>query len=128
MAIKSDAEIYKILEKHIRESTEPLTCVALHNFADVAEHARSAEKVSDFLGLMWRRGLLQRWQAPVTSTDRSRYAYSWKDNPSGDKPQLVHAVSLVNTTRRKSNVTITEEADRIVLDFDKFTLIVQAKP
>ena len=128
MAIKSDAAIYKVLEQHIKGSTEPMTCVTLYNFADVAGHARSPEKVSDFLGLMWRRGLLQRWNAPATSTDRSRFAYSWKDNPQGDKPQLVHAMSLVNTTRRKANVTITEEEDRLVLDFDKFTLIVQAKP
>lgn len=127
MAIKSDAEIYRIIEAHIKASSEPLTCVALWEHNDVREHARSPEKVSDFLGLMWRRNLLQRWSAPKTSTDRSRYAYSWVEDTEANKPKKVDVMSLVDTRHKKSNVTVTEDGNRIILDFDKFTLIVQAK-
>ena len=127
MAIKSDAEIYKILEKHIKNAKDPITCVALWDFDDVRANARSLEKVSDFLGLMWRRGMLQRWSVPKISTDRSRYAYTWQEKPEDTAPQKVRVMNVVNTQHKKSNVTITEADDKIILDFDKFTLIVQAK-
>ena len=127
MAIKSDAEIYKLIEKYLKQSQAPQTCVALWENLEIREHVVSADKLSDHLGLMWRRNLLQRWNAPKTSTDRSRYAYSWLDDPTAALPKKIDTLSVVTSTHRKSNVVITEDNDRIILDFDKFTLIVQAK-
>ena len=127
MAIKSEAAIYKIVEQYIRGSKEPLTCVMLWEHDDVKRHARSPEKVSDFLGHMWRRGLLQRWAVPKNSTDRSRYAYSWIDEPGADEPRKVEKLTLLNNGHKKSNVTITEDEDRVILDFDKFTITMHAK-
>ena len=57
--IKSEAGIYKILEDLLRASGDtPLTCVDLYNDPKVRKHATDANKVSDFLGHMWRLGLL----------------------------------------------------------------------
>ena len=123
MAIKSDAEIYQVIERHLRESKDPLTCVALWEHADVREHAPSADKVSDFLGLMWRRNLLQRWNTPKNSMDRSRYAYSWIIDPDGDKPQLV----AETVPRGRMDVNVTELEDTVVLKFDKFTVTITPK-
>lgn len=128
MAIKSEALIYKILERHIKESDQPVSCSDLWERLDVRENAKSPEKVSDFLGLMWRKGLLQRWNTPLTSTSRSRYAYSWHDDKEESPTPLdKSAPRLVNSTRRKSTVTITEIDDRVILDFDHFTMTIQAK-
>lgn len=130
MAIKSDAEIYKILERHLKESKEPLSSSELWGFDDVRANARSAEKVSDYLGLMWRRGMLQRWNTPKTSMSRSLYAYSFKDPEDAHTHTPVvelKPLSAVPQTYKKSSVVITEEENRIVLDFDKFTMTIQAK-
>jgi hypothetical protein len=94
---------------------------------DVRDNARSAEKVSDFLGHMWRRGLIQRWAVSKNSLDRARYAYSWIEETEAEKPRKIEHLKIANTRLIKSNVTITEEHNRIVLDFELFTLIVQAK-
>lgn len=129
MAIKSEALIYKIIEKHLKATTEPQSCVDLWEHLDVRQNAKSPEKVSDYLGLMWRRDLIQRWNTPVTSVSKSRYAYTWKANDETlDRPTPVtSAPRLVSTGHKKSNVTVTEDGDRLILDFDKFTMIIQAK-
>lgn len=121
MAIKSDAAIYKIIEEHIKSSTEPLTCTTLWDFDDVKQHSRSAEKVSDFLGLMWRRGLLQRWSVSNTNTDRARYAYTWNET------EETEPAPVENATARRPTVRITEHENGVSLDFDKFTIFIQPK-
>lgn len=127
MAIKSDAEIYKIIEQYLKESSVPLSSADLWERVDVQSNAKSADKVSDYLGLMWRRGLLQRWDAPATSVSRARYAYSWMSEADKVPEKVARALHSVASSYKKSNVTITEEDNRIVLDFDKFTLTIQAK-
>jgi hypothetical protein len=53
----------------------------------------------------------------------ARYAYSWR----GDEDNNVEYIRQVPNEHRRPNVTITEEENRIVLDFDKFTMTIQAK-
>lgn len=131
MAIKSELLIYKIIEKHLKSTTEPMSCVDLWEQLDVRQNAISPEKVSDYLGLMWRRNLIMRWNTPVTSTSKSRYAYTWRDEKDADKPTPVNtsdgAPRLIASKHKKANVTVTEDGDRLILDFDKFTMTIQAK-
>lgn len=42
----------------------------------------TTDKVSDALGLMWRRGYLKRFPAPQTSKTLARFAYLWDDKVS----------------------------------------------
>lgn len=42
----------------------------------------TTDKVSDALGLMWRRGYLKRFPAPQTSKTLARWAYLWDDKVS----------------------------------------------
>ena len=125
MAIKSDAPIYGVIEQYLKDSDGPLTCNALWDFADVKANAASADKVSDFLGLMWRRNLIQRWSVPKTSTDRARFAYSWMTESDNKTHQKV--ANLVRAEYSTDNITITEDNGRIIIDFPKFTLTVQSK-
>ena len=65
-----------------------MTCVDLLEIATirkvaVAEYGKdmrvTTDKVSDALGLMWRRGYLKRFPAPQTLI---RFAYLWDDKVS----------------------------------------------
>lgn len=128
MAIKSEAEIYRILEGYLKSTDTPLSSSALWEHADVQANARSAEKVSDYLGLMWRRNLLQRWNTPATATSRARYAYTWRtETDDAQATPVMSSIHGVSSPHKRGNVVITEDNDRVVLDFDKFTIIVQAK-
>lgn len=102
--------IYQLLETRIRASKDPLTCVDLYDFPEIKEITRDANRVSDYLWHMWRRGLLQRWYSPQKSiSQRARFAYTWQ------------------TKYAKPNVTITEDDASVTLDFEQFTITVQRK-
>lgn len=126
MGIRSAAEIYTILEELLRKTGDnPLTCVDLFEDKRVASLVETPNRVSDYLGHMWRRGLIQRWYANET-TQRARYAYTWKEEKAKE-PKKIEALSVVRNDSVKPHVTITEEDKRIVLDFPQFTIIVQSK-
>jgi len=122
--IRSSAEIYQVLEKHLRKAGEkPQTCVDLYEHRDVKELVESANRVSDYLGHMWRRGLLQRWYAANT-TQRSRYAYTW----IGDKEEEAKPVHYLTVAEgKKPNATVVEEDGKLVIDFESFTITIQSK-
>jgi hypothetical protein len=93
--IKSDAEIYTELERVLRATGDtPITAVHIFEAdAKVRELAGNANRLSDYLGHMWRRGVVQRYYAANDKT-RSRYAYTWKDeggcHPSKAGRRQVH--------------------------------------
>ena len=80
--IRSDRPIYKALEKHLQTIPEPLTAPELYEFPEVQVHAADANDVSDYLGHMWRRGLLSRYPAPPRGASMARWAYKWKEEPT----------------------------------------------
>jgi hypothetical protein len=128
VAIKSDAAIYALIERYLKASKTPLTSVDLWDRSDIRKAEKSAEKVSDRLGLLWRRGLVQRWEIRRPDT-RARFGYTWKDEAAkaDSTPRMLEAVGVAGYPRRKANVAIIERDDCIVLEFDKFTITVQAK-
>lgn len=126
--------IYAILEKLLRATKEPLTCVDLFDaIPNVKQYAANPNRISDYVGHMWRRGLLQRWTAPPQLNNKSRFAYTWKDSTAFEKvaetPRVksMPDMKVLQTPGVKPQVLITEEDDRIALDFADFTLTIKSK-
>lgn len=132
MAIRSPRELYVVLEKHLREASEPLTCVQLLDFPDVRESAiaefgseprRYTDQVSNALGLMWRRNLLTRYPAPAENNSQARFAYEWiHSEPAPMKPT---PPSLLSS--RKTGALITESDGEVRIEFEKFVITVRQK-
>lgn len=132
MSPSENQGIYATLEKLLRATNEPLTCVDLYNaIPNVKQFAETPNRISDYVGHMWRRGLLQRWTAPKTLDSKARYAYTWKDGAKSAKP--LPDIKLVKTDKpvasaTKPTVRIIENDDgSITLDFPDFTLTVESK-
>lgn len=110
--IKSDAEIYQVLEELLRAAGgNPLTCVDLHDDQRVQAltPTPSPNRISDYLGHMWRRGLVQRWYASKETAQRSRYAYTWIEQ-ADEKPQAVARLTVPpKPTPEKPNITVVED-------------------
>jgi hypothetical protein len=123
VVIKSEFGIYSVLEKHLRKTADPLTCVDLFQKADVQKFAANANKVSDYLGHMWRRGLLDRFYAPRTSTSMARYAYAWKEEPAEAAPQKVATVASPTT---KSKLEVLEKDGVIELRLGKLIITIRS--
>ena len=126
MGIRSDKEIYRALETRLREAQKPITCVDLMDDPDfrataIAEYGKdirvTTNKVSDALGLMWRRNLLVRYPAPRETSSLARYAYIW-----GKGKGISKLTPVPPPSSSKSGVNVVEQDDGVLIEFDKFTV------
>ena len=130
MGIQSLSDIYSVVEHALRNAGEPVTCVALMERQDVREAALSefgddvqvaTNKLSDTLGFMWRRGLLDRFPAPRGNSTKARYAYMLKK----EEPRKLSP--LPSPASKKPTFTITESDADVTIEFDNVTLVVRRR-
>lgn len=121
--IKSTEEIYQVVEDALRESTHPQTCASLMDRSEVraaavakygADVQIATNKLSDVLSFMWRRGVLDRFPAPP-STSMARYAYALRN-------QILDSAAI-----SKHALQIVEREGEVVLDFKQFTIVIKPK-
>lgn len=136
MGIRSEKTIYQLLERRLREADGPLTCVELMDMQDIRTEAlkefggrerdvrQATNKLSDALGFMWRRGLLTRFPAPRDSTSLARYSYIW-DKKEDARP--VEPMSPPKSITRKTGFVINEYGDGIMVEFEKFIVLIKPK-
>ncbi len=131
--IRSEDEIYNVLEKHVSKAVSPITAPELMEIAEVRDTAKerfghdvqvATNKVSDTLGFMWRRGVLKRFTAPESPHYRARYAYGPQNPPP---PQEVREIvpPSPSLSQGKPRFLINEKDDRVVIEFDKVTIIIK---
>lgn len=139
MSIKSTKGIYNILEKYLRAAGTPggggpMTVTALMDVPEVRAAALeeyttdddvrvATNKLSDALGLMWRRGLLTRYPAPKESQSFARYSYVWDSNDE-EQPD---SIKPMHAPRPKEGFAVSKVDDDVVLDFRNFTITIRSK-
>lgn len=134
--IKSPDEIYEVLDKVFESGsvTSPLTCVDLMDRPAVRGAAinrwgsdiqEATEKLSDTLGFMWRRGLLDRFPAPANGRTRARYAYA-KQGMFKDFDTPIKYIAP-EKTKNKGNLEIVEKDGELVINLEGFTIVIRPK-
>lgn len=128
--IHSQREIYQVIEQRLRESPKPLTVSELLDLPDVrataiAEYGNDVrvytDRLSNILGLMWGREVITRYQAPEPANSQARFMYEW---PKGEPICLVLPSTFSKT---KTSTIITEQDDGVLIEFEKFTILVRQK-
>lgn len=143
MRIRDSFGIYHVLEELIKQSPVAVTCVELYDHADVKKFADSVARVSDYLGHMYRRGLLGREPAPKTMNSQARWAYFWKNKaeakaaqtaqierlPARVEPSLPQPVdtSTPRVVLRKPNIDISDNGGTVVIDLPELTITIHSK-
>jgi hypothetical protein len=128
MKIKSEEVLYTIVERALTEAEAPMTCADLMEIPEVRDAARkrfgsdvqlATNKLSDMLGFMWRRQVLDRYTAPP-SRSLARYAYKIA------KPQVVSEAPLPSPVplTTKQGFTISEQNGDVLIHFSSFTIRV----
>jgi len=125
MSIKSERTIYQFLEENLRKSDKPLTC---NDLWDMDGRIRELEKeggpnqISDYLGFMWRKGLVIRFNAPKTSTSFARFAYRWKE----DKDEPLRKIDPPAMPQEAlTNLIVKEVKDGIRIEVNGFAVTIQ---
>jgi len=119
--------LFPVLEAALKAAEAPLDCQDLYDLPEVKQHASSVNRVSDYLGGLWRKGLVVRLPAPKDSTKRSRWMYEWK----GSKGPKIHAHAFEYAPRvlaDRPTVLITEEGNVITLEFPNLLISIRQKP
>lgn len=131
--VKSNDEIYPALEKAFSQTTAPMTCVDLMDDPEVFSVAmrrwdndkvKATEKLSDTLAFMWRKGVIDRFPAPHNTRSMARYAYAMKNAPVEEVEPIPYSPP---STRHKGDLAIIEKDGEVILEFEKFTIVVKAK-
>lgn len=131
--IRSQNEIYEHLDEALEKATQPVTCVDLMDDPNVRTAAMArwgddvqyaTEKLSDVLGFMWRRGIIERFNAPPNPRNKARWAYGKKAvaqnssmTPIQPKPK----------TKNSGDLEIVEKDGEVILNFEKFTIVIKPK-
>jgi hypothetical protein len=110
--------IYQAIEHALKRAKTPLTCVDLFELEEVRKFAEDVNKVSDYLGHMWRRSqelpegerFIGRQAAP-RGVGSARWAYYWK-NPAMGTPGRNVPVQRREAQPRLAVVNLRELAQR----------------
>ncbi len=126
--IKSSNEIYDVIESALTNATNALTAVELMERPEIRRAALerfgsdiqiTTNKLSDLLGFMWRREVLDRFNATDART-KSRYAYKLKSSQNLELKPIQHIPA-------KSSLKITETAGGVVIELDTFSITIQKR-
>lgn len=136
MRIRDAFGIYHVLETQLKQASKPLTCVDLFDHPDVKKFADSVNRVSDYLGHMYRRGLLGREPAPKTTNSQARWGYFWKNRNEivavkAPTPEPVSSESALPAPIRKilskPNIEISDNGGVVYIDLPELTITIRTK-
>lgn len=126
--------LYGALEEVLKKSKEPLSCAELFEVDAIRKHASTVNRVSDYLGNMWRAGEVARVANPApTAQSRARFLYAWKGRvlakPTLDeiRKSAEFSSGKVNSILSRPNLEITEEGKTVVITLANFTITIKQR-
>lgn len=136
MRLQDSAGIYHVLEKLIKNSPDPVTCNTVFENPEVKKYASTANRVSDYLGHMYRRGVLGRVPAPKSLYDQSRWAYFWKTSEEKPSAKIATLTSVPAAQKprgaatqilKRPNVEISETGSSILIELPDLVITIRKK-
>lgn len=127
---KSEEGLYDALRHELKKSKDPLDCATLFDMSSIREHATTVNRVSDYLGNLWRKGEVLRLPAPRLDNTRARWLYMMKPASQRKKeaPDLSQAVEfspVVHELMNRPHLAISEEGNTIVLTTPYLTITIK---
>ncbi len=123
-------ELLPAIEAILKEVPDPLDCNQLYDMQQIRDIAPSANRVSDYLGILFRKGLVSRVanERAGTSAGRARWAYIWKNKelPAWKKPKEVIDYKPKAILDRP-NIYITEDGENISIELPHLSIVIKKK-
>lgn len=129
---KNEGGLFQALLDILKKYDEPKTSVELFDLPEIREHAESANRVSDYLGGLWRKGLLVRTPAPRGLNSSARWMYALKDKNSAKNkaPAPVYEFQKTKSSNAildKPSIKITEDGGFITIDLPQLRITIESK-
>jgi hypothetical protein len=122
-------ELFPALEAVLKEAKEPMDCIQLFDIPDIKAIAPSANRVSDYLGVMFRKGLLSR-VAGSTTNSKARWAYMWrnKELPEWKQPRDKEIIDFKpKALLDRPELFISENGAYINIETPGFSITIKTK-
>ncbi len=121
----NDEGLFPALEAALKAASEPLDCQTLYELPEIRKHAASVNRVSDYLGGLWRKGQVVRLPAPKSENTRARWMYEWKGQKG---PRILGTIEYTpKILADRPTCLITEEGSVITLEFPNLIIQVRQK-
>ena len=117
--------LFAALETVLRRTGEAMDCNQLFDLPEIKEHSQSPNRVSDYLGGLWRKGLVTRLPAGTDSNSRARWAYQWKKDNRITAQQGVDYAPRILADR--PTILITEEGSTITIELPNLFIVIRPK-
>lgn len=122
---RTETNLYSAIEEVLRSSKEPVTNVEVFEVPSVQLYAESSNRVSDYLGNMWRKGLLLRYPAPRDGTSTARWMYKWK--PQRPKKRVATNPIEAPAPHHYGVVELIEGTEDVMVNLPHIQIIVRRK-
>jgi hypothetical protein len=120
-------ELFPAIEAVLKEATEPLDCIQLFDMPSIRAIAPSANRVSDYLGVLFRKGLVSR-VAGGSSNSRARWAYLWrnKETPAWRKVKEADTIEFrPKALMDRPDLYIAENGDFVNIELPGFSITIK---
>ena len=133
MSTRSEDGLFGALEAELKKAKEPLDCVDLFNKASIRRHAETVNRVSDYLGNLWRKGKVVRLPAPKGIGNKSRWMYTWKSQPLPRKADVPLTEAIVfepelDKLVGKPNVKVSDSGDTVSITLPNMIITIRSRP
>ena len=122
---QNETGLFPALEAALKAASEPLDCQALFDMPEIRPHAASVNRVSDYLGGLWRKGQVVRLPAPKSESTRSRWMYEWKGQKG---PSLYGLEYTPKILADRPTMLVTEEGNVLTIEFPNLIISIRQKP
>ena len=117
------SSIYQLIEAALRKSEDPQTRYDLFDLPEIKALANSAGRVSDYLGHMWRRGLVKRWHSNNPSS-KAVYAYTLKSEE--EAPRLTLVKEAIDN-KAPPDCRVSTDGPNVIIEIDDLKITIQRK-
>lgn len=126
---KTEQGLYDALEAELKKSSEPMDCAMLFERASVRKYAQTVNRVSDYLGNMWRKGDVVRLPAPRMESSRSRWMYMWKGRRPAPLPTMDEAVEFgaKKMLLQRPSIEISESGNTVTIELPNWVLTIKSR-
>lgn len=130
--MRTERSLYDAIEGVLKESKQPVTANQLWDMAEIKRHAATANRVSDYLGNLWRKGVLLRLPAPLPrfGDSKARWMYQWKGYSPRRMPTAADAVHYdcsKHVVLDRPEVRISETGQEVTIETKDLTIVIRTK-
>jgi hypothetical protein len=121
---ETEGGLFPALENALKAATGPLDCNDLYEMPSINMRAASVNRVSDYLGNLWRKGKVVRLPAKDMSDKRARWQYAWK----GERKTAPEAIAFgPKVIVDRPSMLITDDGNLVTIDLPNMVISIRQK-